>query len=224
MRPLFVLLALGCAHPYVEPALNEPHAVVEVHIVHRATLGPRFAFALDLGGESVQMGATAQRADTPITRSLRVRPGPASWHFASRFTHLQTSTHLVTDWIYESYPCGTMMSFGLGRGYPQTRYCQRSVPRQRWVTETVPIVDGACDTGAMLDPVPGESYVLQYEFISHGQCEARCFRQMRRGSSTPDLVPCGRAVPSSGGETPITGSPGSPANRLGNPSATVPSQ
>jgi hypothetical protein len=224
-RLAIVAILAGCAHPYVEPAETEPHALVHLRILHHAAPGPRFAFALDLGGESIAVNSTAPLVGAPVTRTVRVRPGPGSWHFGSHFSHLQTSTRLVNELRYESYACGTSMSYGVGgRGYAQPRYCTRSVPYQRWVTETVPVVDGACDTGLMLSPEPGASYVLQYDFFAHARCAARCFRQVPTGPGTFDLLPCGARLPnsSSGGEVPAPpppAAPRSPGVQLGDPTA-----
>ena len=71
----------------------------------------------------------------------------------------------------------------------------------RTVWRTVEVPDAQCQTSLAHVPRPGGAYLVQYEFFGHGQCTARCFRQLTFPDGRFQLIPCG------GDEPPTVGSP-----------------
>ncbi|MGZ3451897.1 MAG: hypothetical protein ACXVEF_19970 [Polyangiales bacterium] len=162
----------GCRQPYREPSLDEPHALVKVRIKHHEQLGPRLDTFANLDEE------TLPHADGD-TFAIRVRPKSSSFTMGSTFWH--STTQLRTRQVSESYPCGT--NYG-----GSTRYCTRYRTETR--SETVRVVDASCSTGLQLFPRVGSTYLLQYDFYGHQQCQLKCFLQTAREDGAFDLTPC----------------------------------
>lgn len=192
LLPLTALTLLGACAPalYVQPPENEPHAVVTVRVMHHEASGQHLSHSTTLNGYDLSIAPPAAMLGVPVTRSVRVRPEPHRWRFASTFSHQVIESRLQTVYHSESYACGTeTVGFGTS-SRTQTRMCTRQVPRQEHRTETRTVIDGACQEQLGLVPVVGERYLVQFDYVANGQCRARCFRQLTQPSGTFQLVPC----------------------------------
>jgi hypothetical protein len=178
------LCGAGCVRGYPQPALDEPHADIQIRVVHHAEITPEYDEAARIGEYGVSFTETA--AGVRQT-TLRVRPEPTVWSFQTDFYHSVTTWQTQTYWQSQSYLCGST------RYGPQ--YCSRSVPMTRTVPVTVHVPDGGCSTAMPQTPLAGAVYLVQYEFIANGVCQATCQRLLANPAGGLGAVECGASEP-----------------------------
>jgi len=220
LLPLIAGLVAGCGPPrYEAPALDEPHAVVTVRVVHHEISGRDLAHQTLIDGHEVSLGRreVALRG-TPLTRAVRVRPLPSLWRFESVFSH--TEMRMETVYENERYACGTQtVGFGTS-SRTETRYCDRQVPRQRW--RPVRVTDGECRSALRLAARIDRRYLVQFDYHGNRSCRARCFEQTPLAGGRFQLSPCGYRPeppppPRVARPTPAPRAPSSPGSRLAPP-------
>jgi hypothetical protein len=189
-----LVLASGCVHRYPQPSLDEPHADVQIRVVHHVELGPAFDEHVRIDDYDVTFGESA-----PGVRqtTMRVRPQAATWSFETDFYHPITTIQPQTYWQSQSYLCGS------SRYGPQ--YCSRSVPVTRMVPVTVRVPDGGCSTAMPQTPLAGAVYLVQYELIGNGACRATCQRLVAGPGGSPLAVECGAGEPMPEASVPPSG-------------------
>jgi hypothetical protein len=198
------LFGVGCVHGYPQPALDEPHADVQIRVVHHAELGPAYDERVQIAGYDVRF---AESAAGVRQTTLRVRPEAAEWTFQTDFYHPVTTWQTQTYWQSQSYLCGS------SRYGPQ--YCSRSVPMTRTVPVTVHVPDGGCGTALVQTPLAGAVYLVQYELVANGVCQASCQRLLAGpgggllatecGANEP--IPDALVPPSAVVDAPMSGTP-----------------
>ncbi len=169
----------GCVRRYSQPAMEDPHADVQIRIVHHAELGPNVEEIATINGEAVPLeGAGSVREAV-----MRVRPEGMQYGFETEFYHFQNQLQTVME--TQRYQCGYDR-----RG---ARYCTRQVPVQRMVT--VRVSDGGCGTLLDQTPLAGAVYLVQYEFAGVGQCRATCQRIVQGVNGQSMATECGMGEP-----------------------------
>jgi hypothetical protein len=191
--------AAGCVPRYVEPGLDQPHALVKVRTLHHERSGPQLDLAVRLEVEGNEFGLEMPSDDA--LRLVRVRPLPTRYRVVSAFFH--TEMRMVTVYETEQYQCGTTTSGYGSSTYTTPQYCSRQVPRQQW--QSVRVDDGGCEAAALqLAPLAGAVYLVQYDYFGPGVCSTTCMRQLDTGGGTFQFVACGSleppVMPTSGGE------------------------
>lgn len=161
--------AVACVHPYEQPSVSSPHAVVKVRLAYHDQPGPQLSERVRLNDFDILMPPDETRRATPATEAVRVRPEPAVWSISSNFYH----TYTTTTYQSSSYTCGTST-------------CTRMVP----VTTTHTVTDGACSQSLAFMPKVGDMYVLQYDFLGADQCTLVCMRQVFTGNDQFTSEPC----------------------------------
>jgi hypothetical protein len=181
---LGALAAGGCVRRYSQPSAEEPHADVQIRVVHHATLGANVDELVTINGEAVTLG---QAGPSVRQGTMRVRPEGLQYGFETEFYHFIQTQEWRTVYDTQRYQCG------YNRQGPV--YCTRQVPRQQLVTVTNRVSDGGC--GAALDQVPlaGAVYLVQYEFAGVGQCQASCQRLVQDASGQMQATACGVTEP-----------------------------
>jgi hypothetical protein len=181
---LAALAAVGCVRAYPQPAIDEPHADVQIRVVHHQELGPQWDESVRIAGYGVALTGTQ-----PGVRqaTLRVRPEPAEWLFQTDFFHPVTTWQTQTYWQTQSYLCGS------SRYGPQ--YCSRSIPMTRTVPITVHVPDGGCGTSMVQTPLAGAVYLVQYELVANGVCRASCQRLLEGPGGALVATECGANEP-----------------------------
>ncbi len=174
----------GCVRHYREPAVDEPHAMVRVRVVRHAWAGPMIDEVVELGPDRITMPRAGPQ---PSVQAIRVRPGPAEWRFSTTFFHTEQRTRLEN--YRESYPCGSHTSYSNGTSHTQTRTCYRN--RTRTVVYQARVPDATCQARVQHDAVVGDAYLIQYDFMGHGQCTAQCLQQLPQPDGQFRLVRCG---------------------------------
>jgi hypothetical protein len=174
------LFAVGCVRGYPQPAIDEPHADVQIRVVHHAELTPEYDEQVRIASWGVNFTETAGGVRQT---TLRVRPEPTQWSFQTDFFHSVTTWQTQTYWQSQSYLCGST------RYGPQ--YCSRSVPMTRTVPVTVHVPDGGCSAALPQTPLAGAVYLVQYEFVANGVCQASCQRLLQNPSGGLGAVECG---------------------------------
>jgi hypothetical protein len=180
-------LATACLPPpYRPPTANEPHAVVKFRRVYQESPGTSLDEVLMIGEESLfRQGLSSSRASAPLNDALLIHPRDATFAAQSWFSH--SDLRRVQETYYEqesyqateSYSCGTSGSFRMCTR-SVTRY--RSVPRQRWVTKNVSVIDSSCSSQRSLLPRVGGVYLLELAYRASGSCTLSCYEQV----SLPD--------------------------------------
>ena len=181
---LATFFVVGCVRHYPQPALDEPHADVEIRTVHHVELGPAFDERVHIDDYDVSFAETAIRVRTT---TMRVRAQPTTWTFDTEFYHPVTTIQPQTYWQQQSYLCGS------SRYGPQ--YCSRSIPVTRMVPVTVRVPDGGCSTAMPQTPLAGGVYLVQYELIGNGACRATCQRLVAGPGGATLAVECGASEP-----------------------------
>ena len=169
----------GCVRRYSQPAMEDPHADVQIRIVHHAELGPNVEEIATINGEAVVLeGAGSVREAV-----MRIRPEGMQYGFETEFYHFIQQMQTVME--TQRYQCG------------QTRqgpsYCTRTVPVNRLVT--VRVSDGGCGTLLDQTPLAGAVYLVQYEFAGVGQCRATCQRIVQGVNGQSMATECGMGEP-----------------------------
>lgn len=193
---LLVSLALlaGCVRGYSPPDIREPHADVEIRMVHHASPAPLFEEQLLIDGEAVEF---AESGGGTSRTTVRVRPQPTAYDFTTNFYHMETRVVPQTYYETERYACG----FDPRRG--GTQWCTRSVPRTRMVNVTTRVDDASCTTRLDQMPLAGGVYLVQYEFMANGVCRATCQRLLTGADGALLATECGAGEPATGGSVPI---------------------
>lgn len=181
---LVALAASGCVRRYSQPSAEEPHADVQIRVVHHATLGTNVEEMVTINGEAVSLseGGGGVRQGT-----MRVRPEGLQYGFETEFYHFITTQEWRTYNETQRYQCG------YNRSGPT--YCTRSIPRQRLVTVTHRISDGGCGSALNQIPLAGGVYLVQYEFAGVGQCQATCQRLVQGPDGQTQATACGATEP-----------------------------
>ncbi len=176
--------ATGCVKRYSQPSPEEPHADVQIRVVHHTTLGTDMEEIVTINGEAVTLsdGAGGVREGT-----MRVRPEAIQYGFETEFFHNVVSQEWRTYYETQRYQCG------YNRSGPV--YCTRSVPQQRLVTVTTRVSDGGCGTLLDQQPLAGAVYLVQYEFAAAGQCQASCQRLLQDANGQLQATSCGAGEP-----------------------------
>lgn len=180
-----IVLASGCVRRYSQPRPDEPHADVQIRVVHHATLGTNVDEIVTLNGEAVTLdtaGAGVRQA------TMRVRPEAVQYGFETEFYHFVTTQEWRTVYDTQRYQCGYNARTG-------PVWCTRSVPRQQLVNVTHRVSDGGCGTALDQVPLAGGVYLVQYEFSGVGQCTASCQRLVQDASGQMQATACGPSEP-----------------------------
>ncbi len=185
------LFALGCVRGYPQPSIDEPHADIQIRVVHHAEISPEYDEQVRI--QSYGVSFTESHAGVRQT-TLRVRPEATAWTFQTDFFHSVTTWQTQTYWQSQSYLCGST------RYGPQ--YCSRSVPMTRTVPVTVHVPDGGCSTDMEQIPLAGAVYLVQYEFIANGVCQASCQRLIAGPNGALLATACGASEPVPDGVVP----------------------
>jgi hypothetical protein len=190
-RAALVLAALalgasssGCVRRYSQPSPEEPHADVQIRVVHHATLGTDVDEIVTINGEAVSLGAGSGGVRQA---TMRVRPEAVQYGFETEFYHFITTQQWRTVYDTQRYQCG------YNRSGPV--WCTRQVPRQQLVNVTQRVSDGGCGTTLDQTPLAGAVYLVQYEFAGVGQCQATCQRLVQDASGQMMATACGVTEP-----------------------------
>ncbi|MCA9639745.1 MAG: hypothetical protein H6718_04000 [Polyangiaceae bacterium] len=177
--PLLVWALLACrpgalVPKYVEPAPDEPHAIVKLRTLYAARPGANLDELVTVDGDRLDLDEPGQ---STRTNGFRVRPGFASVSITSDFFDTETHVERQSYQASEQYYCGTQQSGFGAHKYTTSKYCTRYVTKYRdnWVTVRLP--RGACGGKVNLAPHPGDVYLLQYTFSGPNSCELTCVRQ-----------------------------------------------
>jgi len=174
-------LASGCVRQYEPPRPDQPHAIVKVRRTYDRASGPNLRETIDIGEYRAFQHAGAA-LDTPSTDAILVHPGPASWTFSAAFFHSEMRTVQETYYEQESYTETESYNCGTGTQYttctrPVTRY--RSVPKTRWVTQNVEVVDGRCEVPVVHQAEADHLYIVQFHYLDNTVCQADCYEQLK---------------------------------------------
>ncbi|MGE0325855.1 MAG: hypothetical protein AB7K71_01965 [Polyangiaceae bacterium] len=177
---------------YVEPAPDEPHAIVKLRTLYADRPGRNLDELVTVDGDRLDL---EEPGESTRTNGFRVRTGFAAVKVDSDF--FDTETHMVRESYQasEQYYCGTQQSgFGANK-YTTSKYCTRYVTkyRNKWVTVRHP--RGACGGQVNLAPNPGDVYLLQYTFSGPGSCELTCVRQHFTAPGQFQNTPCEYVAP-----------------------------
>jgi hypothetical protein len=182
---LLVLAGLGgCVRRYPQPSMEQPHADVQIRVIHHAEVTPQFDETVRIDGYEV---AFSEGAPGVRTTTMRVQPQATLYEFSTEFFHTITNWVPQTYWQSQSYLCGS------GRYGPQ--YCSRSYPVTRMVPITTRIPDGGCETSLSQTPLAGGVYLVQYEFVAPGVCQATCQRLVAGPNGSMLATECGSGEP-----------------------------
>jgi hypothetical protein len=184
-------LVVGCAHSYTPASIDEPHANVQVRVIHHAELGPNYDEDVRINGSRIPFTAST---DGVRTTTMRLRPGGARYDFHTEFFHTETRWEQQPTSIRENLRCGSTQ-FG-----PQ--YCTYEFPATRRVPVLVNVPDGGCETHVELEPLPGAEYLVQYELVGSNVCEATCQRLVREPGGTLLARGCGAGEPATNASVP----------------------
>lgn len=190
---LVAFAATGCVRGYSPPDIHDPHADVEIRLVHHASPAPLFEEQMLIDGEAVEF--TESGGGTART-TVRVRPQPTAYDFTTNFYHIETHVEPRTYYETERYACGYTPRTG-------TQYCTRSVPRTRMVTVETRVDDASCMTRLDHAPLAGGVYLVQYEFMANGVCRATCQRLLSGADGALVATECGAGEPPTGGTVPL---------------------
>ncbi len=184
-----LIILVGCVPRYAPPSLDEPHATLKVRLVYHSAPGPQLSERIRLGEHGIVIPPTIARRPPGTTGTFhtRIRPEPARFRTAASFFHM--TTQRVQRMRTERYACGTSTTGYGNTRTTSTRYCSRQVTD--WVTQTVQVSDGHCETGTALQPQAGATYILQYDFFAAGQCTLRVLQEHTDPSGAVQLVPVG---------------------------------
>lgn len=192
---LFVALA-ACRPPaYVQPTPNDPHAILKIrHIVH-ARGGTSYGSRVGIGEFSVDERTLENPTGDGSLIHLRVWPEPELYSVYGYSFHMEMRMVTRHRTEQQSYSCPQQQCSGGYGSSPRTcrtvyRTCTRSrqVPYQR--LESVPVTDDQCTGTFPLHPVPGATYLLQFDYLGENQCRLSCFEQHPDGQGGFALAPC----------------------------------
>jgi hypothetical protein len=191
LLPAFALV--GCVRGYNPPDIHDPHADVEIRIVHHSSPAPLFEEQTLIDGEAVSF---AEEGGGTARTTVRVRPQPTAYDFVTNFYHYETRVVPQTYYETERYACGYHPRSG-------TQWCTRSVPRTRMVNVTTRVDDASCTTRMDQTPLAGAVYLVQYEFMANGVCRATCQRLLSGADGSLLATACGSGEPATTGSVPL---------------------
>lgn len=179
----FVLALTGCAAAQpAQPSIHEPHANVQVRIVHHAELGPMVDEGVLVSGEVV---ALDEPEGGVRSASMRVRPGAMAYDFHTEFFHTETRVETEAFTVTRNLPCGSHQ-FG-------PEYCRYDFQALREVPVVVRVADASCDAHFEQEPLPGAEYLVQYEVVAANDCRVTCQRLVPSGDGGSLATACGEA-------------------------------
>jgi len=193
-RLALVLVACGCGpRPYVQPAENEPHALLEMrHVVHQHR-GPMYGASTTLKGEVIDEHtlATAQHDLDTNAWTMRIRPEIATYAVGGHSYHMEQRQVRESRQVPETYSCPQQQCTYTPTTNCTTVYntCTRYHTEYYTVTRTVPVDDDACMRSVTFAPIVGRSYVIQFDYLGGNACEARCFEKSANGLTTCPIAP-----------------------------------
>ena len=180
---------------YVQPALNEPHALLEMrHVVH-AHRGPAYGATTTLEGEVIDEHtlATAQHDLDNNAWTMRIRPQVATYAVGGHSFHMEQRQVQRSRQVPETYSCPQQQcTYQYPNGTQCTTVyntCTRYHTEYYTATETVSVDDDACSRSVTFAPATGRSYVIQFDYLGSNQCEARCFEKSPNGLVACPIVP-----------------------------------
>jgi hypothetical protein len=193
---LVVIGATACGpRAYVQPALNEPHALLEMrHVVH-AHRGPMYGASTSLGKEVIDERtlATAQHDLDTNAWTMRIRPEVATYAVGGHSYHMEQRQVQRTRQVPETYSCPQQQcTYQYPNGTQcSTVYntCTRYRSESYTETQTVAVDDDACARSVTFAPIASRSYVIQFDYLGGNQCNARCFEKTASGLATCPIVP-----------------------------------
>jgi hypothetical protein len=189
--------------PYVQPAPNEPHALLKMkHIVH-AKRGPIYGASTSLANEVIDERAlsTAQHELSTNTWAIRVRPEVATYAVGGHSYHMEQRTVQKSRQVPESYSCPqtqcnySSSASGPGGTQCQTVYntCTRYHTEYYTEQQTVSVDDDACARRVTFAPNVGHTYAIQFDYLGDNNCQALCFEETPGGQLvTCPIVPATR--------------------------------
>jgi hypothetical protein len=195
---LLLLSFVACGpKPYVQPAENEPHALLEMrHVVH-AHRGPMYGASTTLKGEVIDEHtlATAQHDLDTNAWTMRIRPEIATYAVGGHSYHMEQKQVQESRQVPETYSCPQQQCTYGGYPTPTTQCttvyntCTRYHTEYYTVTRTVAVDDDACMRAVTFAPIVGRSYVIQFDYLGGSACEARCFEKSSTGLVTCPIAP-----------------------------------
>jgi hypothetical protein len=198
--PVLILLLAACRPPaYVQPTPDQPHAILKIrHIVH-AQRGPMYASAVRIGEFAVDERTLEGGQNERAIIHLRVHPGPDAFAVAGHSYHMEMQMVTRYRTVQESYSCPQQECSGGYGTSPRTcrtayRTCTRSRQESYQTMQSVPVIDDQCQAGFPLDPRPGATYLMQFDYLGENDCQMSCFEQVANGSGGFTLNPCAPAV------------------------------
>lgn len=186
LSSLLIAALTSCVHAYQLPRENEPHAVVKFRIALHAAEGPQRAVSVSVNDEIVHVTGPVSHRGTSMS-SVLVRPEATHWNAGVSFSHTEERQVQETYYVNETTTC---TEYDYTTHSMQTRSCTRSVARQRTVTRTVTVVDGACTDEVFHSPAVNDLYLLQFDYFASGHCNLSCYRQIPGMNDTFTLLPC----------------------------------
>ena len=201
--PLLTLaaLAVSCRPPaYRPPAPDEPHVVLKVrHVVHRHR-GPQYESVVRLGEWAIDE-RTVPTTNESGAFHLRIRPeraalriGGASYHYERRPVTRYRSEQ-------ETYSCSEYQCTGFGTSRQcgtRMTTCTRTRQRAYTVWEDTQVIDDSCGASLWIDPRPGATYLVQFDYVGENECSIHCFEQRSTLNGEFRMLPCSQV--SAGGE------------------------
>jgi hypothetical protein len=189
-----LVLAMGCVARYRQPAQDQPHANVQLRSIHDAELGPSSREQVRVDGRAVEY---SEAGGNVRTTTVRVRPEPTAYDFHTELFHDETR------WERETYTHGATVFCGYNWYGPQ--YCWTQWPATRMVPVVFRVSDGRCDAHFEQVPLPGATYVVQYELVGNGICRVTCQRLVEGANGARTATSCGTNEPGTGQMAPTSG-------------------
>lgn len=194
-------LGPGCIPEYHAPTAADPHAIVKIRRSYDTGGGTTLRERLLVDDHSAYSGVVPSALGRSArTDSTLVWPVQANYSFSSDFFHTElkqeyeTYYEQVSSMESESYSCGSAGSYQTCTRMV-TRY--HTEPRQRWVTKTVEVSDGACEASMHFAALADRVYLLQYSYQEARACSLSCFEQVPQSDGTFQNQPCLVALPPS---------------------------
>lgn len=150
---------------YVEPRVDQPHALVAIVRQHTSRPGPFRDDVVHVNGQDVSLGKQDQTA-------VRVATDAHHWFASTRYWHTEARTSLETVYYteYETDSCAYRDS----RGDCQSGRRPVTKSRLENVTRLIEVTDAACDASSSYQLENGKSYRLTFTFEAAGACSLGC--------------------------------------------------
>lgn len=192
-----VLGLASCLPPaYVQPRVDEPHAILKVrHNVH-AHQGPIYRSSVRIGSDVVDGRTRSAILEDAHTFHLRVRPNLATYSVGGVSFHTEMRSVTRQRSVQESYSCSHYQCSGYGasqRCGSVSQTCYRTRYENYTVMESVEVIDDACSRAVRFAPRVGSTYLVQFDYLGENECTLKCLEQVSTDGGEFDLVPCPRA-------------------------------